>query len=194
MRLQVLISSSIDEARPLAGGTDGWAALDGQMGAAAASRNRLHHRQCPARGAGDHRPGRGVRPWVHPVMSPNRVGGRAHEIHDTERDVHGVRGANASDGFRQEPARFCLAAANGWRVTSLYRNYTPSWVRICLFLRRKCANKTVHRSGICLARRCRVRPGATLRPVRPPPCCPRARRPANSARTETISASDLYRH
>jgi len=38
-------------------------------------------------------------------MSPNRVGGRAHEIHDTERDVHGVRGANASDGFRQEPAR-----------------------------------------------------------------------------------------
>ena len=37
MRLRVLISSSIDEASPLARGTDGRAALDGQMGAAAAS-------------------------------------------------------------------------------------------------------------------------------------------------------------
>jgi len=72
---------------PLAGGTDGRAARDGQMGAAAASRNRVHHRQYPARGAGGRRPGRGVRPWVHPVMSPNRGGGRAHEVHDAEAET-----------------------------------------------------------------------------------------------------------
>src|SRR5438876_489919 len=75
------------------------------MGAAAAPCHRLHHRQRPARGAGGRRPARGVRPWVHPVMSPNRVGERAHEIHDAEAELRGVRGAAASDGFRQEPAR-----------------------------------------------------------------------------------------
>src|SRR3989441_6300184 len=84
MRLRVLISSSIDEASPLARGTDGRAALDGRMRAAAASRNRLDDRQYLSRGAGGQRAGRGVRPWVHPVMSPNRLGGRAHEVHDAE--------------------------------------------------------------------------------------------------------------
>src|SRR5437899_8282614 len=43
--------------------------------------------------------------WVHPVMSPNRVGGRAHEIHDAEAEMHGVRGADAPDGLRGEPAQ-----------------------------------------------------------------------------------------
>src|SRR5438876_5318150 len=75
------------------------------MGAAAAPCHRLHHRQRPARAAGGRHPGRGVRPWVHPVMSPNRVGGRAHEIHDAEAEMHGVRGADAPDGLRGEPAQ-----------------------------------------------------------------------------------------
>ena len=39
------------------------------------------------------------------VMLPNRVGGRAHEIHDADGEVHGVRGADASDGLRGEPAK-----------------------------------------------------------------------------------------
>src|SRR2546429_344422 len=55
------------------------------MGTTAAPCHRFRHRQRPARGADGRRPDGGVRPWAHPVMSPTRVGGRAHETHDAKK-------------------------------------------------------------------------------------------------------------
>src|SRR5262249_48335407 len=79
--------------------------LDGHVRAAAPPRDRFHHRQRPARRAGGRRPAPGVRPWFIPVMSPNHRTGARMRFMLEEREVRAVRGADGSEGFRQEPAR-----------------------------------------------------------------------------------------